>query len=65
MSGPRNTAVVVFVTRLEGLELAQLCKRICWDDFVRMSVDRDEAELMKSAVEQLRRGLADTGFEPR
>lgn len=65
MNGPRTMGAIVYLTPLEAMALAQLAKRITWDELLRCSVDRDEAEIMRSAVEQLRRGLADSGFEPR
>lgn len=64
-AGPRNLSVITYLTDGEACALSQLVKRIGWTDFERLAVDRDEAELMKSAVLQLQYSLADQGFAPR
>ena len=47
------------------MALAQLVKRIPFDDVRRSAVDDREAYLMMDAVELLRKALADIGYAPR
>jgi hypothetical protein len=49
----------------EAWALAQMCKRMIWDDFDRLSANESERENMDSATIKLRRALADAGFHPR
>lgn len=63
--GPRTFSVITYLSNHEALALAQLVKRIKWSDFEPLAVDRSEAEVMREALEQLRRSLADSGYDPR
>jgi hypothetical protein len=49
----------------EAWALAQLCKRLLWDDFKRLSANKSEHQDMDSATHKLRRALAEAGIEPR
>lgn len=49
----------------EALALAQLCKRLTWADFDRMSVGTLEHNAMDAAIMTLRDALAQSGFNPR
>jgi hypothetical protein len=49
----------------EALALAQMCKRMIWDDFRRLSANESEREAIDGAAIKLRRALADAGFDPR
>jgi hypothetical protein len=49
----------------EAYALAQMCKRIIWDDFKRLSANRPERDAMDAATIKLRRALAEAGFDPR
>jgi hypothetical protein len=56
------------LTRLtddEAYALAQMCKRMIWDDFKRLSAGNAERDAMDGATIKLRRGLAEAGFDPR
>jgi hypothetical protein len=63
--GPRETTVIAYFTRSEAAALAQFVKRIGWAEISANSVDRDEAEIMRDALERLRVALAESGFDPR
>jgi hypothetical protein len=52
----------------EAMALAQLCKRFCWEDAVRLSNRHDggrERDAMLEGVLALQRALAEAGFSPR
>ena len=49
----------------EAWALAQMTKRMIWDDFHRLSSGRAERDDMGSATIKLRRALAEAGFDPR
>jgi hypothetical protein len=49
----------------EAYALAQMAKRMIWDDFRRLSTDVSERESMDNATIKLRRALAEAGFDPR
>jgi hypothetical protein len=49
----------------EAYALAQMAKRMIWDDFKRLSSGRAERDEMDSATIKLRRALAEAGFDPR
>ena len=49
----------------EAWALAQLCKRMIWDDFKRLSANESERADMDAAAIKLRRALAEAGFDPR
>jgi hypothetical protein len=51
------------LTEDEAHALAQLCKRLLWDDFKRLSVNADEHQDMDRATHKLRRALAEAGIE--
>jgi hypothetical protein len=53
------------LTEDEAWALAQMCKRMIWDDFKRLSANRSEHDDMDCATHKLRRALAEAGVEPR
>jgi hypothetical protein len=53
------------LTEDEAWALAQMCKRMIWDDFRRLSASRSERDAMDSATIKLRRALAEAGVEVR
>jgi hypothetical protein len=63
--GPRETTVIAYFTPGEAAALAQFIKRIGWPEISANSVDRDEAEIMRDALERLRVALVEAGFDPR
>jgi hypothetical protein len=52
-------------TQDDAYALAQMCKRMIWDDFHRLSAGRAERDDMDAATIKLRRALAEAGFDPR
>jgi hypothetical protein len=59
------TKVILYLTVREAEALAQFVKRVGWVEFSANAIDRSEAELMRDAIDRLRRGLQDSGFNPR
>lgn len=53
------------VTDEQIMALAQLAKRIYWEDMRKLAVSDRETELMASAVVKLQDALADKGYAPR
>jgi hypothetical protein len=49
----------------EACALAQMCKRLIWNDFDRLSANASERAAMDSATIKLRRTLAEAGIDPR
>jgi hypothetical protein len=52
----------------EAMALAQMVKRLGYDDAERLSPRHDggtERDLMLSGIDKLQRALAETGFAPR
>lgn len=55
----------------EAMALAQMCKRMCWEDIDKLSSrftkydGRLERDVMLDGVSTLRRALAEAGFAPR
>lgn len=49
----------------QALALAQFAKRVTWSDMRACAVDDQEAELIRSAVDQVARALAEIGYDPR
>ena len=45
--------------------LAQFVKRVGWSEMRACAVDDDEAYRIRSAIDQVQRGLAEAGFSPR
>lgn len=45
--------------------LAQLVKRITWTDIRGCAVDDSEAHVMRGAVDEVAKSLADAGIAPR
>lgn len=65
IAGQTPTSVVVDMTCRQAEALAQFVKRVNWVEITANAIDRDEAETIRDALERLRRGLADSGFDPR
>ncbi|MFC4518820.1 DUF7706 family protein [Cupriavidus pinatubonensis] len=59
-----NTVTVVLNDK-QALALAQFAKRVTWTDMRACAVDDQEAELIRAAVDQVARALADIGYDPR
>jgi hypothetical protein len=62
------TKVVVELPPDEALALAQMMKRLRYDDAERLSSRYDggaERDLMLSGIDKLQRALAEAGFSPR
>jgi hypothetical protein len=53
------------LTEDEAWALAQMCKRMIWDDFDKLSANRAEHDDMDRATHKLRRALAKARIEPR
>jgi hypothetical protein len=51
--------------RDEAYALAEMCKRMTWDDFKKLSVDRFEHDAMDRATLKIPRALAEAGIEVR
>jgi hypothetical protein len=49
----------------EACALAQMCKRLIWDDFHKLSANASERDAMDLATIKLRRALAEAGYDPR
>lgn len=49
----------------ESWALAQLFKRLTWDDLRSKAVDDAEADCMRSAIETLQKEMAINGINPR
>jgi hypothetical protein len=62
---PKPVRVLFEVPPNVALALAQMVKRQGWSDWRTLSVDNDEAYLMRDGCEALRRALAEQGFSPR
>lgn len=45
--------------------LAEMCKRITYEEIRRMSASEDEHWRMDGGINDLRRALRDAGFDPR
>lgn len=61
--GPRETSVITYLTVREAEALAQFVKAALAESSFHPT--RCEAELMRDAIERLRRGLQESGFNPR
>lgn len=66
MTGPRIkppafVEVKIDMARPCARAVAELCKRITWDDCMALSVDRHECESMVVGLAELRRALAAAG----
>ena len=61
----KTVSVTVDLTPGEALALAQFVKRSLFDTYREFAIDEQEAHLMLAAVENLRKGLAAEGFNPR
>lgn len=63
---PKDLTLDFFqVSDAELMALAQMAKRIYWEDMRKLAVNDRETELMASAVVKLQEALADKGFAPR
>ncbi|HEU0204304.1 MAG TPA: hypothetical protein VFR86_28160 [Burkholderiaceae bacterium] len=49
----------------EAWAFAQFLKRVGFDDYRALAMDRDETEQMRDAGEKLRAALAQQGYAPR
>jgi hypothetical protein len=53
------------LTDEQAYALAQYLKRVQFDDFRRRAIDENEAYIMQDAAAEVRRALADAGYDPR
>lgn len=60
-----TVSVLTELSDAQALALAQLVKRVGWQEVRVNAVDDDEAYLMKDALASLQRSLADSGYAPR
>lgn len=60
-----TVSVLTKLSDAQALALAQLVKRVGWQEVRVNAVDDDEAYLMKDALASLQRSLADSGYAPR
>lgn len=57
--------VSVYLDDDEALALAQLVKRLGWNEMRQNAVSEDETYLMRSALAKLMTGLYEAGYSPR
>lgn len=62
-----ETPVEIFAAlgQKEAMALAQLAKRLTWDDARRRATSDSEAYLMMDAIVVLQKALGDVGYSPR
>lgn len=62
-----NTIIIngLELTTVQAWALAQLTKRIGWDEIRINAKDESEAHIMRDALNQLRTALAEYGYAPR
>ncbi len=60
-----TVSVLTELSDAQALALAQLVKRVGWQEVRVNAVDDDEAYLMKDVLASLQRSLADCGYAPR
>ncbi len=60
-----TVSVLTELSDAQALALAQLVKRVGWQEVRVNAVDDDEAYLMKDTLASLQRSLADSGYAPR
>jgi hypothetical protein len=53
------------LTEDEAYALANMYKRMTWDDFKKLSANQSELHAMDLATLKLRRALAQAGIDPR
>jgi hypothetical protein len=53
------------LTDAEAYALAEMCKRMIWNHFDRLSANASERDAMDSATIKLRRALPEAGIEVR
>ena len=60
-----TVSVLTELSDAQALALAQLVKRVGWQEVRINAVDDDEAYLMREALSALQKGLAESGYAPR
>lgn len=60
-----TVSVLTELSDAQALALAQLVKRIGWQEVRVNAVDDDEAYLMRGALSALQKSLAESGYAPR
>jgi hypothetical protein len=53
------------LTDEQAYALAQYLNRVQYDDFRRRAIDEDDAYIMQDAAAEVRKALADAGYDPR
>lgn len=59
------TPVTATLTNAEAWALAELCKRIGWQELRQNAANENEAYTMRDAINRLQGALAEAGFSPR
>lgn len=57
--------VSIELTEAQALGLAQLAKRATWSGLRALAVEDDETYVMRDALAELAKALAEAGFAPR
>jgi len=60
-----TVSVLTELSDAQALALAQLVKRVGWQEVRVNAVDDDEAYLMREALSALQKGLSESGYAPR
>lgn len=60
-----DVSVELELSDAHAMALAQFVKRVTWSEMRACAVDDDEAYLIRAAVDQVARALADKGYAPR
>jgi hypothetical protein len=58
-------SIEIELTDEQAHALAQYLKRIQFDDFRRWAIDENDAYVMQNAAAEVRKALADAGYDPR
>lgn len=57
--------ITIDLTEQEAVDLSQLVKRLQWGHMRQCAANDEEAEMIRQAVDALRRELATAGYNPR
>jgi hypothetical protein len=61
----KTVVFTVQLTNQQAFALAQFVKRIGWVEIRQNATGDDEADDMRSGLDQLRKGLQEVGYDPR
>ncbi len=65
MSNDKVVTITVELSDVEAWQLAQFCKRSCFQDYREHALNNDEAYAMIYAMGKVREALAEKGYAPR